>query len=142
MSSDLSVVFKERLSEAEIVQLVNQCGGYWSDKPDEPPQSGAICRGGAAIYIYYIGEGDWSDFSARDLDTYTQLLGQRPNSAVIVNVGHGEGSFDLANEFVRLALGKWDGILDDDHGGYHTRDEVQNLDIRAAIRRSYNDSSD
>ncbi len=51
-------------------------------------------------------------------------LGDKPNSMIDINLSSREGSDRLALRFATSFMARWPTILDDCHGGFHSREEV------------------
>jgi len=108
---NLCVVTKEPVNSAKLRQFVESHGGHWNLEEAALDQ-GVIERGRARIFVSATGQVDLS-YGDDDLAKLEELLGAPPNTVIDIEIGHAEGSRELAEGFVRDVMAQWGGYFDD-----------------------------
>ena len=105
------LVLSERPIEFEnLKSLVSEMGGRWDDIPTL--NQGVIQRGSSAIY-FSPPSPPGVEYSVEELSDVADRIGNPPHDMVVINIGHGEGSVDLALEFANTLVQRWGGLVDD-----------------------------
>jgi len=107
---NLCVVTIEPVSTAELRQFVESHGGQWN--LEETLDQGVIERGSARIFVSATGQVDLA-YEEDELAKLEQLLGAPPKTIIDIEIGHGVGSGELAEGFVREVVAHWGGYFDD-----------------------------
>lgn len=106
---NIGVVTPSVVDPLELRQLVEELGGYWNEEPTL--DQGVIERRNARIYVS-LAANFLSEYDPEDLASVRNALGVEPQSAVDIHIGHGTGSTDLAEDFARMVIDRWGGVID------------------------------
>jgi hypothetical protein len=88
---------------------VNSLGGKWSD--DATLNHGVIRDGAATVYINKSRAAS-AEYSDDELAEFITVLGGAPMEVVSIDIGHGEGSLDLARNVAKQVMNQWNGMID------------------------------
>ncbi len=104
------LVLSERPIEFEdLKSLVSEMGGWWDETPTL--NQGVIQRGSSTIY-FSPPISPSIEYSVEDLSDVADRIGNPPRDMVVIDIGHGVGSVDLASELAKNLLQRWGGLVD------------------------------
>lgn len=107
---NLCIVTTEEVSSAQLRKFVELHGGHWN--LEQALDQGVIERGKARVFVSATGQVDLS-YEKDEVAKLEELLGAQPKTVIDIEIGHAEGSRQLAEGFVRDVLAKWGGYYDD-----------------------------
>ena len=103
------VVVPAKVGRDEVRSWVIKQGGYWHDSPTL--DKGVIEKDLAHVYIT-VGDFNRAEYDPDELAQLIERLGAEPASSIVVHIGHGRGSDELAAEVQRKLLERWGGVVD------------------------------
>ena len=107
------IVIAKKITPDRFIEFVKSQGGYWN--AHETLRQGVLKRGRARIYVSLDDEISSAGYEGFELEIIERKLGAPPEVFIDVEIGRGEGSKELADEFVRKVLALWGGYFDDNY---------------------------
>jgi hypothetical protein len=117
----LILVFADYLDPAAFLGVVEELGG---DRHPDEWTDGRLCKYGGVVWVTVDPEF-LPELEVEHWLEYEQKLGVPARSLVEFLLSSDSASHAVAMDIINAAAKRWHLIVDDDHGGLHTVEELR-----------------
>lgn len=119
MAEEIFLIFSDPVDEDEFLDLVVELGGVRLGEYEDA----RLSRERKHVWIT-TNEENIPGMEPEDALVYEAKLGRPPRREVILSISGTKGSDHVAMEIIEAAARRWQLIVDNNHGGLYTVDEL------------------
>ena len=109
MTDTIIFLTSQAISNDEVVRAVTEMSGRWDHDPTL--NRGVIQKGRATIFINAVASPS-IDYSNDELANTSAQLEASPIARISIDLGHGQGSDNLARTVAEAFKQRWGGLID------------------------------